>query len=232
MSDTYLIVQDIMQRLIGENDSAYIEDEKSQINDKIRLDLHISNYVQMLQDNPLEMTKERITRKLNQSIGQQKELNHAFALRLCTKTLAEDDLKYVTDFNKDFEEFEIIDDVVSVCIQSVVKETSHRIYSLWKQFFEDELFRSEHMKNLEGYVSYSFRNDLPWETIIRVSAKEIKSQMVETLKAMGIKFSTMTKDQIITSPEYKKLFPSKTIKRVEYKIKLQASGKRKKSDSL
>jgi len=164
-------------------------------------------------------------------IDQQKELNQAFALRLWTKKLAEDDLKCVTDFNKDFEESEIINDAVRVCIESVVKEASHKIYSLWKQYFEDELFRSEHMKDSESCLSYSFSNELPWQTIIKTSAREIKNQMVETLKAMGIKMSTMTKDQIITSAEYKELFPVKLIKRVENKIKLQASGKRKKSDS-
>ena len=231
MSDTYLIVQDIMQRLIGENDSAYIEHGNTEINEKIRLDCDISKYILLLQDNPLEVAKERIMRKLTHSIDQHKKLNQAFALRLWTKTLAEDDLKYVTDFRKDFEEFDIIDNAVSVCIKSVVNDTSHRIYSLWKQYFEDELFRSEHMNNPEDCVSYSFREEKPWELIIKKSAKEIKNQMVETLKAMGRKMSTMTKDQIITSPEYRKLFPAKLIKTTEYKIKMQAAGKRKKIDS-
>ena len=87
------------------------------------------------------------------------------------------------------------------------------------------------MKGSEGCASYSSHDELPWQTIIKNSANEIKNQMVETLKAMGIKMSTMTKDQIITSAEYKELFPVKLIKRVENKIKLQASGKRKKTDS-
>jgi len=145
--------------------------------------------------------------------------------------LAEDDLRYMTDFDKDFEEFEIIDEAVGVCIQSVVKQTSHRIYSLWKEYFENELFRSEHMKDLEGYESYNCRTELAWQTMIKESAKGIKTQMVETLKAMGRIMSTMTKDQIITSPEYRKKFPAKLIKRVQYKIKMQASAKRKKPDA-
>jgi len=91
--------------------------------------------------------------------------------------------------------------------------------------------KSEHMKDSESCLSYSFSNELPWQTIIKTRAREMKNQMVETLKAMGIKMSTMTKDQIITSSEYKKMFPVKLIKRVENKIKLQASGKRKKTDS-
>jgi len=74
MSDKSLIVQDIMQRLIGENDSAYIK------NEKIRLDFIISKFVLLLQDNPLEMAKERIKRNLNLSIDRQKELNHGSAL--------------------------------------------------------------------------------------------------------------------------------------------------------
>jgi len=231
MSDKYSIVKDIMNILIGENDSAYIEQGNREINERIRLDGIISKYVTLLQDNPLEDAKERIMRKLNTIINKHKEINQGFALRLWTKTLAEDDLRYVTNFYKDFEELEIINDAVRVCIESVVKETSHRIYSLWKQYFEDELFRSKHMKDSESCVSYSFSNELPWQTIIKTSATGIKTQMLETLKAMGIKMSTMTKDQIITSPEYIKLFPVKLIKRVENKTKLQASGKRKKSDS-
>jgi hypothetical protein len=229
MSDKYLIVQDIMQILIGENDSAIIEHGSSDINEKIKLDCDISKYVLLL-DNPVDKDKERIMRKLTLSIDRQKQLNQAFALRRCTKKLAEDDLKFMTDFNKDFEEFEVIDDTVSVCIQSVVKETSHRIYSLWKQYFENELFRSTHMKDLECYVSCYPCTESVWETMIKESANEIKKQMVESLRAMGIKMSAMTKDQIITSPDYRNLFPAKLIKKTEYKIKMHAAGKRKKPD--
>jgi len=231
MSDKYLMVQDIMNKVIGENDCAYIEHVNPEINERMRLDVMMSKYVPLLQENPLEDVKESITRKLNTIIDQQKELNQAFALRLWTKKMAEEELRYVTDFYKDFEDFEIINDTVRICIESVVKETSHRIYFLWKEYYEDELFRSEHMKDSESCLSYSFSNELPWQTIIKTRAREMKTQMVETLKAMGIKMSTMTKDQIITSSEYKKLFPVKLIKRVENKIKLQASGKRKKTDS-
>jgi len=231
MSDKHLIVNDIMRILIGENESDYIKHGKSEMNEKIRRDGMMSKYVALLQDNPLEDAKEKTMSKLNMIIDKQKEINQAYALRLWTKALAEGDLRYVTDLYKDFEEFKIIEDAVRVCIESVVKETSHMMYSLWKQYFDDELFRSEHMKGSEGCASYSSRDELPWQTIIKNSANEIKNQMVETLKAMGIKMSTMTKDQIITIAEFRKLFPVKLIKRVENKIKLQASGKRKKSDS-
>jgi len=220
-----------MKILIGENDSDYIKHGKSEMNEKIRLDGVIRKYVALLQDNPLENDKENIMRKLNRIIDKQKEINQAFSIRLWTKALAEGYLINATDDKQDFEEFKIIDDAVRVCIESVVKETSHRTFSLWKQYFDDELFRSKHMKDAEGCVSYRSRDELPWQTIIRDNAHEIKNQMVETLKAMGIKLSTMTKDQIITCPDYKKLFPVKLIKRVENKIKLQAAGKRKKPDS-
>jgi len=63
MCDKYLIVQDIMQSLIGENDSAYIENGTPEINERIRLDSMMSKYVPLLQDNLLEDAKERIMRK-------------------------------------------------------------------------------------------------------------------------------------------------------------------------
>jgi len=202
------------------------------MNEKIRLDGVVRKYVALLQENPLENDKENIMRKLNRIIDKQKEINQAFSIRVWTKALAEGYLINSTDYNQDFEEFKIIDDAVRVCIEFVVKETSHKTYALWKQYVDDELFRSKHMKDVEGGVCYSSRDELPWQTIIRDDAHEIKNQMVETLKAMGIKMSTMTKDQIITSPEYSKLFPVTIIKKAENKIKLQAAGKRKKSDSL
>jgi len=231
MSEKYVIVYDIMKFLIGENDSDYIKDGKSEMNEKIRLDGVVRKYVALLQENPLENDKENIMRKLNRIIDKQKEINQAFSIRVWTKALAEGYLINSTDYNQDFEEFKIIDGAVRVCIEFVVKETSHKTYSLWKQYVDDEFFRSKHMKDVEGGVSYSSRDELPWQTIIRDDAHEIKNQMVETLKAMGIKMSTMTKDQIITSPEYRKLFPVTIIKKAENKIKLQASGKRKKPDS-
>jgi len=231
MPDKYSILQGIMQTVIGENDYDYIEHGKPEINERMNLDSMMRKYVLLLHENPLEDAKERIMRKLNTIIDKQTKLNQAFALRLWTKQMAQDDLIFVTNLYKDFEDFEIINDALRVCIESVVKETSHRIYYLWKQYFEDELFRSEHMKDSESCMSYSISEERPWQTIIRTSAREIKNQMVETLKAMAIKMSTMTKDQIISNPEYQKLFPVKLIKRVENNIKLQASGKRKKADS-
>ena len=231
MSKKYLIVYDIMKILIGENDSDYIKHGKSEMNEKIRLDGVVRKYVALLQENPLENDKENIMRELNRIIDKQKQINQAFSIRVWTKALAEGYLMNSTDYNQDFEEFKIIDDAVRVCIEFVVKETSHKTYSLWKQYVDDELFRSKHMKDVQGGVSYSSRDELPWQTIIKDDAYEIKTQMIETLKAMAIKMSTMTKDQIITSPEYSKLFPVTIIKKVENKIKLQAAGKRKKSDS-
>jgi len=231
MSKKYLIVYDIMKILIGENDSDYIKHGKSEMNEKIRLDGVVRKYVALLQENPLENDKENIMRELNRIIDKQKQINQAFSIRVWTKALAEGYLIYATDYNQDFEEFKIIDDAVRVCIEFVVKETSHKTYSLWKQYVDDELFRSKHMKDVEGGVSYSSRDELPWQTIIKDNAHEIKTQMIETLKAMAIKMSTMTKDQIITSPEYSKLFPVTIIKKSEHKIKLQAAGKRKKPES-
>jgi len=231
MPDKYSILQGIMQTVIGENDYDYIEHGKPEINERMNLDSMMRKYVLLLHENPLEDAKERIMTKLNTIIDKQTKLNQAFALRLWTKQMAQDDLIFVTNLYKDFEDFEIINDALRVCIESVVKETSHRIYYLWKQYFEDELFRSEHMKDSESCISYGLSDERPWQTIIKTSAREIKNQMVETLKAMAIKMSTMTKDQIISNLEYQKLFPVKLIKRVENNIKLQASGKRKKADS-
>jgi len=231
MSKKYLIVYDIMKILIGENDSDYIKHGKSEMNEKIRLDGVVRKYVALLQENPLENDKENIMRELNRIIDKQKQINQAFSIRVWTKALAEGYLIYATDYNQDFEEFKIIDDAVRVCIEFVVKETSHKTYSLWKQYVDDELFRSKHMKNVKDGVSYSSRDELPWQTIIKDDAYEIKTQMIETLKAMAIQMSTMTKDQIITSPEYSKLFPVTIIKKSEHKIKLQAAGKRKKPES-
>jgi len=231
MPEKHLIVSDIMKKLMGANDSDYIKRGNAEMNEKIRLDDMMRKYAALLQDNTLENDKEKIMRKLNNILEQQKEINQIFSIRIWTKALAEGYLINATNDNQDFEEFKIIDDAVRICIESVVKESSHKTYSLWKQYFHDEFFRSKHMKDVEGCVSYRSCDELPWQTIIRDDAHEIKNQMVETLKAMGIKMSTMTKDQIITSPEYRKLFPVTIIKKAENKIKLQAAGKRKKSDS-
>jgi len=231
MPEKHLMVQDIMKKLMGANDFDYIKRGNAEMNEKIRLDDMMRKYAALLQDNTLENDKEKIMRKLNNILEQQKEINQAFSIRVWTKALAEGYLINATNDNQDFEEFKIIDDAVRICIESVVKETSHKTYSLWKQYVDDEFFRSKHMKDVEGCVSYRSCDELPWQTIIRDDAHEIKNQMVETLKAMGIKMSTMTKDQIITSPEYRKLFPVTIIKKAENKIKLQASGKRKKPDS-
>jgi len=76
-------------------------------------------------------------------------LKQCFQIRQWTRWLSDSGLALSTRYGNDFQTFKVLDEVVKICIQDIVREFSKKIYDLCIEYFQNSGFRNVHMADMD-----------------------------------------------------------------------------------
>jgi len=225
-------ITSILEVTVSCNDKKHIKHEAVASSRNFVLDSKIINF--------LDKDKETNQIFWKLVMNSKKNLKQCFEIRQWTRWLADNGFCLSTRYGNDFETFEVLDDVVQVCIQDIVRNYSGKIYDLCLEYCKNTEFKQLYMADTdsclctceEGEKEECEENSCKtpkWKKIIEEDAENIRQKMVEHLKRTGERIKKLSKEEIITDKEYKNLFPIQIVKKAFEKIKrIEISAKKRK----